>query len=379
MATTATNVKRDYYEVLQVQRTATDVEIKSSYRKLAMQFHPDRNPDNKDAEEKFKECNEAYAILSDADKRAAYDRYGHAGVSGNGGFGGGAGFDPNMVDFSEIFTDMFGMGDLFGRGRGRTRAQRGADLREDITLEFEEAVFGVETTTKVRRHETCESCQGSGAAPGKAPVTCRKCGGRGQERFQQGFFSVSRTCSACGGVGQVITDPCTGCHGQGAVVRERAIQVKVPAGVEDGTRIRYNGQGEAGLHGGPAGDLYIVLHVKEHKFFEREGKDLYCVVPVSYAQAALGAEINIPTLDGDYKMKVPEGTQAGTQIKLRGRGVPVLNGHGKGDLFVQIKVQTPTKLTKRQKEILQELEAGSSVENSPEKQTLMSKMKDMFS
>lgn len=378
MATTATNLKRDYYEVLQVQRTATDQEIKSSYRKLAMQYHPDRNPDNKDAEEKFKECNEAYAILSDADKRAAYDRYGHAGVSGNGGFG-GAGFDPNMVDFTEIFTDMFGMGDLFGRGRGRSRAQRGADLREDISLEFEEAVFGVEKTAKVRRHETCESCQGTGAAPGKAPVTCRKCGGRGQERFQQGFFSVSRTCSACGGVGQVITDPCTTCRGQGAVVKERAINVKVPAGVEDGTRIRYNGQGEAGAHGGPAGDLYIVLHVKEHKFFEREGKDLFCVVPVSYAQAALGAEINIPTLDGDYKMKVPEGTQAGTQIKLRGRGVPVLNGHGKGDLFVQIKVQTPTKLNKRQREILQELEAGASVENRPEKHSLMDKVKDMFS
>jgi molecular chaperone DnaJ len=377
MATTATNVKRDYYEVLQVQRTATDQEIKSSYRRLAMQYHPDRNPDNKDAEEKFKECSEAYAVLSDTEKRAAYDRFGHAAVGGNGG--GAGGFDPNMVDFSEIFTDMFGMGDLFGRGRGRTRAQRGADLREDIQLEFEEAVFGIEKSARVRRHEQCESCHGSGAAPGKAPVTCRKCGGRGQERFQQGFFSVSRTCSTCGGAGQVITDPCLSCRGQGAVARERAIQVKVPAGVEDGTRIRYTGQGEAGVHGGLPGDLYIVLHVKEHKFFEREGKDLFCVVPVSYGQAALGAEIAIPTLEGDYKMKVPEGTQAGTQIKLRGRGVPVLNGHGKGDLYVQIKVQTPTKLTKRQKELLQELEADSSVDNKPEKQSLMSKMKDMFS
>ncbi len=378
MASTATNAKRDYYEVLQVTRTATDQEIKSSYRKLALQFHPDRNPDNKEAEEKFKECNEAYAVLSDSEKRAAYDRFGHAGVSGNGGFGGAGGFDPNMVDFSEIFTDMFGMGDLFGRGRGRSRAQRGADLREDITLEFEEAVFGIETDTKVRRHETCEICRGTGAAPGKAPVTCRKCGGRGQERFQQGFFSVSRTCSACGGLGQVITDPCSGCRGQGAVVRERTINVKVPAGVEDGTRIRYSGQGEAGAHGGPAGDLYIVLHVKEHKFFEREGKDLFCTVPVSYAQAALGADIMIPTLEGDHKLHIPEGTQTGTQIKLRGKGVPVLNGHGKGDIFVQIKVQTPSKLTKRQRELLQELEAGSSVENKPEK-SLMSKVKDMFS
>jgi molecular chaperone DnaJ len=378
MSPLATNVKRDYYEVLQVTRTATDQEIKSSYRRLAMQFHPDRNPDNKDAEEKFKECSEAYAILSDSEKRAAYDRFGHAGVGGNGGFGGG-GFDPNMVDISEIFSDMFGVGDLFGRGRGRTRAQRGADLREDITLEFEEAVFGLETEAKVRRHERCETCHGTGAAPGKAPVTCRKCAGRGQERFQQGFFSVSRTCSACGGAGQVITDPCTGCRGQGAVVKERVIQVKVPAGVEDGTRIRYSGQGEAGAHGGPAGDLYIVLHVKEHSFFEREGKDLFCVVPVSFAQAAIGADITIPTLEGDHKLHVPEGTQTGTQIKLRGKGVPVLNGHGKGDIFVQIKVQTPTKLNKRQKELLQELETGSSVDNQPEKQSLMSKMKDMFS
>jgi len=378
MSPLATNVKRDYYEVLQVTRTATDQEIKSSYRKLAMQYHPDRNPDNKDAEEQFKECSEAYAILSDSEKRAAYDRFGHAAVGGNGGFGGG-GFDPNMVDISEIFSDMFGVGDLFGRGRGRTRAQRGADLREDITLEFEEAVFGLETEAKVRRHERCETCHGTGAAPGKAPVTCRKCAGRGQERFQQGFFSVSRTCSACGGAGQVITDPCTGCRGQGAVVKERVIQVKVPAGVEDGTRIRYSGQGEAGAHGGPAGDLYIVLHVKEHSFFEREGKDLFCVVPVSFAQAAIGADITIPTLEGDHKMHIPEGTQTGTQIKLRGKGVPVLNGHGKGDIFVQIKVQTPTKLNKRQKELLQELETGASVDNQPEKQSLMSKVKDMFS
>jgi len=378
MATTATNVKRDYYEVLQVQRTASDVEIKSAYRKLAMQYHPDRNPDNKEAEEKFKECNEAYAVLSDSDKRAAYDRYGHAGVaSGNGGFGAG-GFDPNMVDFSEIFTDMFGMGDLFGRGRGRTRAQRGADLREDITLEFEQAVFGIETEAKVRRHEQCTTCKGTGAAPGKAAVTCRKCGGRGQERFQQGFFSVSRTCSMCGGAGQVITDPCVACRGQGVTVKERTISVKVPAGVEDGTRIRYNGQGEAGVHGGPPGDLYIVLHVKEHSFFEREGKDLYCTVPVSYAQAALGAEIAIPTLEGEHKLKVPEGTQTGTQLKVRGKGVPVLNGHGKGDLFVTIKLQTPMKLSKRQKELLQELETGISVDNKPEK-SLMNKVKDIFS
>ena len=378
MSPLATNVKRDYYEVLQVTRTATDQEIKSSYRKLAMQFHPDRNPDNKEAEEKFKECSEAYAVLSDTEKRAAYDRFGHAGVSGNGGFGGG-GFDPNW-SISARSSPTCSAWAISSAEAGDAHARSAAPIfAKTSPSTFEEAVFGIETETNVRRHETCESCRGTGAAPGKAPVTCRKCGGRGQERFQQGFFSVSRTCSACGGVGQVITDPCTTCRGQGAVPRERTIQVKVPAGVEDGTRIRYTGQGESGVLGGPAGDLYIVLHVKEHSFFEREGKDLYCVVPVSYAQAALGADINIPTLEGDHKLHIPEGIQTGTQIKLRNKGVPVLNGHGKGDLYVQIKVQTPGKLNKRQKELLQELESGSSINNQPEKQSLMSKMKDMFS
>jgi molecular chaperone DnaJ len=374
----ASNVKRDYYEVLGIGRTATDQEIKSAYRKLAMQFHPDRNPNNPDAEEKFKEASEAYAILADGDKRSAYDRFGHAGVSGNGS----GGFDPSSFqDLGDIFGDFFGISDLFGGGGGgkrRSRVQRGADLREDITLEFEEAVFGTETQVTVRRHETCEECHGSGAAPGKAPVTCRSCNGQGQVRYQQGFFSIARTCPTCQGTGSVITDPCSKCKGEGRVLRQKTIDAKVPAGVEDGTRIRFSGLGEGGMHGGPAGDLYVVLHVKEHPFFEREGNDLYCVVPVSFAQVALGAEITVPTLEGDHTLKVPDGTQSGTTLRIRGKGVPVLNSRSKGDLYVEVRVQTPSKLSKRQKELLQELEGSLRVENKPERRTLLGKVKDIF-
>ncbi|HWY60082.1 MAG TPA: molecular chaperone DnaJ [Terriglobales bacterium] len=372
----ASNVKRDYYEVLGVAREANEQEIKSAYRKLALQFHPDRNPNNPDAEEKFKECSEAYAILADADKRAAYDRFGHAAVGGAGA----GGFDPTVFqDVSEIFGDFFGFGDLFGGGSRRgSRAQRGPDLREDVTLEFEEAVFGTETKVTVRRHETCEDCRGSGAAPGKAPVPCRSCGGRGQVRYQQGFFSMARTCPTCQGAGSVITDPCHKCKGEGRVLRQRTVDAKVPAGVEDGTRIRFSGLGEAGAHGGPAGDLYVVLHVKEHPFFEREGNDLHCVIPVSFAQAALGTEILVPTLDGEHTLKVPDGTQSGTTMRIRGKGVPVLNGHGKGDLFVEVRVQTPNKLNKRQRELLQELEGTTRVENKPQRRTLLGKVKDIF-
>ena len=378
----ATKTKRDYYEVLQVTRTATDQEIKSAYRKLAMQFHPDRNPNNPDAEEKFKECSEAYSVLADAQQRARYDQFGHAGV-GNG-MGGGAGVDFNsaiFTDFSDIFGEMFGIGDLFGVGGGRrrTRAQRGADLREDITLEFEEAVFGITTNLEVHKHEACETCSGSGIAPGKSAQTCKACGGRGQQRFQQGFFSVARTCSSCGGAGQVITDPCSKCRGEGRVLRERKLEVKVPAGVEDGMRMRYAGQGEPGFYGGPSGDLYVVLHVKEHAFFQRDGHHLHCAIPVSFPQAALGAEIEIPTLEGTHKLKVPEGTQSGTVFKVRGKGIPVLNGHGKGDLMVEVKVQVPTKLTKRQRELLAELGQTTSVDNHPQKdETLIDKVKDFF-
>lgn len=376
----ATQAKRDYYEVLGIARTANEVEIKSAYRKLALQHHPDRNPDNPHSEEKFKECGEAYAVLSDPQKRAQYDRYGHAGMSGAGGFGGGAGFET--VDFSEIFGEMFGFGDIFGAGGGggrrRSRAQRGADLREDITLTFEEAVFGVEKSVGIRRREQCDQCHGSGAAAGKHPSQCKQCGGRGQVRYQQGFFSISRTCPICQGMGTMIDDPCKHCKGEGVVMREHQLKVEIPAGVEEGTRILFSGHGDSGSHGGPAGDVYVVLHVKEHSFFEREGKDLYCAVPISLTQAALGAEITIPTLEGEATMKIPEGTQSGTSFRLRNKGVPVLNGSGRGDIFVEVKLHTPTKLTKRQRELLDELHSTFKVENKPERRSLLSKVKDYF-
>jgi molecular chaperone DnaJ len=363
--------------VLGVSRTSTDQEIKSAYRKLALQHHPDRNPDNPGAEERFKECSEAYAILADSEKRARYDRFGHAGVSaGPGGFGG---FET--IDFQDIFGDLFGgFGDIFGQRRGgrRSRAQRGADLREDLTLEFEEAVFGVTKQVQVRRMEECEPCKGSGVAPGKSPINCTTCGGHGQVRYQQGFFAISRTCSTCQGLGKLIIDPCNQCRGQGRITRERTVTVKVPAGVDEGARILYSGEGEAGLFGGPSGDLYVVLHAKEHPFFEREGKNLYCVVPISFPQAALGTEISVPTLDGDYTLKIPEGTQTGTTFKAKGKGVPVLNGRGRGDLQIEVKVQTPAKLSQRQRELLEELRTTTSVENKPVSRSLLHKVKEIF-
>jgi len=362
--------------VLGITRTSTDQEIKSAYRKLALQYHPDRNPDNPDAEERFKECSEAYAILADSEKRARYDRFGHAGVSTGGG-GGYGGFDAT-IDFQDIFGDLFG--DMFGgqRGGGRSRSQRGADLREDLTIEFEEAVFGVAKQVQVRRLEACELCKGSGVAPGKSPINCTTCGGRGQMRYQQGFFAISRTCSTCQGSGKLIVDPCNQCKGQGRITRERTVKVNVPAGVEEGARILYSGEGEAGLYGGPSGDLYVVLHAKEHPFFEREGKHLYCAVPISFPQAALGTEIQVPTLDGEYTLKVPEGTQTGTTFKARGKGVPVLNGRGRGDLYIEVKVQTPAKLNSRQRELLEELRATTSVENKPVSLSLLHKVKEIF-
>ena len=374
----ATQAKRDYYEVLGVARTATEQEIKSSYRKLAMQYHPDRNPDNHAAEEKFKECSEAYAVLIDAEKRQRYDQFGHAGVNGGGGFGG---FDPsNFTDFSDIFGDLFS--DFFGvnvGGRGgRQRAQRGGDARADLTLTFEEAAHGKKTSVKVRRYETCETCHGSGAAAGKGPSTCSSCGGRGQVRYQQGFFSIARTCPACHGMGRVIKDPCAKCKGETRVMHERTVQVAVPPGVDDGTRMRYQEQGDSGINGASAGDLYVVLHVKPHPFFEREGKDLYCSVPISFTQAALGAEIVIPTLDGEHKLKVPDGTQSGTTFRIRGKGLHALQGSGKGDLFVRVRVQTPSKLTRRQRELLEELAGSTSFDNKPEPRSLFEKVKEIF-
>ena len=370
-----TQAKRDYYEVLSVSHSASEQEIKSAYRKLAMQYHPDRNPGNPEAEDKFKEASEAYSILIDSDKRARYDRYGHAGV-GNGA----GGFDPSTFsDFSDIFGDIFS--DFFGVNAGRrggSRVQRGGDARADVTLTFEEAAFGKKTEVKVRRYETCEQCKGTGAAPGKGATTCSTCGGHGQVRYQQGFFSIARTCPTCQGSGRVISDPCSKCKGETRVMRERTIPVSVPAGVEDATRIRYQEQGDFGTNGGPAGDLYIVLHVKPHSFFEREGKDLFCSVPISFSQSALGAEIMIPTLEGEHKLKVPEGTQSGTIFRLRGKGVPSVKGGGKGDLHVQIRVQTPTKLTKKQRELLEEFGGTSAIENKPEPRGLFEKVKEIF-
>jgi molecular chaperone DnaJ len=365
--------------VLGVTRTVTEVELKSAYRKLAMQWHPDRNPNNPDAEEKFKEVTEAYAILADADKRSLYDRYGHAGVGNAGGGAGGFEGTP-FQDFGEIFGEFFGFGDGVGGagGRRRSRIQRGADLREDINLEFEEAVFGTETRVIVRRHEACEECRGTGSAPGKGASSCRACAGRGQVRYQQGFFSIARTCSTCQGTGNVITDPCQKCRGEGRVLKQRSVDAKIPAGVEDGTRIRFHGGGEAGAFGGPAGDLYVVLHVKEHPFFVREGNDLHCAVPLSITQAAVGAEIQVPTLEGEHTLRIPDGTQPGTTFRIRSKGVPVLNGHGKGDLYVEVRVQIPTKLSKRQKELLHELETTAAVDNQPVVRSLLGKVKEMF-
>jgi molecular chaperone DnaJ len=378
MGTTA-NVKMDYYEVLGVSRDCSDQELKAAYRKLAMEFHPDRNSDP-DAEDKFKEASEAYQVLSDSDKRAAYDRFGHAGVSGGGPQAGNP-FNQ-AVDLGDIFGDIFGeMFNMGGGGGGRkaTRMQRGRDLQYDMSLEFEEAVFGKETEITLRRMEACEACHGTGAAKGKQPITCPACNGRGQMRFQQGFFQMQRTCTSCGGTGTIIVDPCTSCKGDGRQQKEHKILVKVPAGVEDGTRIRYSGEGDAGRYGGPAGDLYIMLSVKSHKFLEREGDNLHCVIPISFPQATLGAEIEIATLEGPYSLKIPEGTQSGKEFRIRNKGVPFLNRNGKGDLIVEVRVQTPTKLTKTQRELMKQLQETVIVENTPSHRGIFGKVKDIFS
>src|ERR1035441_7283840 len=378
MSATANVTKLDFYEVLQVSRDASDQELKTSYRKLAMQYHPDRNPNNPEAEERFKTCSEAYQVLSDPEKRAAYDRYGHAAFQ-NGGAGNpfqGGGFQGDLGDiFGDLFGEMFNMGGT----RRASRVQRGRDLRYDLTLEFEQAVFGVEKEISIRRLEACDDCAGTGSANGKVPATCTQCGGRGQVRFQQGFFSVAKTCARCNGTGTMITDPCAGCRGEGLQAKKHELLVKVPAGVEQDTRIRYQGEGEAGRFGGPAGDLYVVLSVKAHKFFERDGDDLHCVIPISFPQAALGTELQIETMEGPATIKIPEGTQSGREVKLRGKGVPHLNEHGKGDLIVEIRVATPSKLSKTQKELLRQLSETMQVENTPTSRSLFAKMKDIFS
>ncbi len=375
---TANVTKLDYYEVLSVSKTANDQELKTAYRKLAMQYHPDRNPNNPGAEAKFKECSEAYSVLSDGEKRAAYDRYGHAAFSGGGGSpfqGGGFGGQDVGDIFGDIFGEMFNMG---GNRRG-SRVQRGRDLRYDMSLEFTEAVFGVEKEISVRRAETCDDCNGTGAAKGKQAATCPQCKGSGQVRFQQGFFAVARACSQCNGTGTIVTDPCRTCSGQTTVEREHKLLVKVPAGVEQDTRIRYQSEGEAGRFGGPAGDLYVVLSVKKHKFFERDGDDLHCVMPVSFPQAALGTELAIETLEGAETIKVPEGVQSGREFRLRGKGVPHLNERGKGDLIVEIRVATPTKLSKEQRDLMKQLSDTMVVENEPHSRGLFDKMRDIFS
>ncbi len=369
--------RRDYYEVLGVTRTCTEVEMKSAFRKAAMQYHPDRNPGDAEAELKFKEINEAYQILSDAQKRAAYDRYGHAAFEqGGAGFHGAAeGFGASMAD---IFDDLFG--DMMGRRTGRSNgATRGSDLRYNLEITLEEAFSGKTANLTLPTSIVCEACSGSGAKAGAKPRQCPTCGGYGRVRAQQGFFSIERTCPHCHGQGEIIDNPCSVCSGSGRVTRERSLAVNVPAGVEDGTRIRLAGEGEAGLRGGPNGDLYIFVAMKPHPFFQRDGADLFCRVPISMVQAALGGEIVVRSVDGvEAKVKIPEGTQSGKQFKVRSKGMPVLRSRDVGDLYIQVTVETPQNLTKRQRELLTEFESLSSNTTHPEASGFFAKMKDFF-
>jgi molecular chaperone DnaJ len=373
--------QRDFYEVLGVERTASVEEIKASYRKAALKWHPDRNPANKhEAEAKFRECTEAYSVLSDQEKRQIYDTYGHAGLSNAGG---GVDFNGTVFqDFHDIFGDFFGFEDLFGGGgrRGRNRAQRGSDLRYDMSLTFEEAASGVATKIKLPKQELCGACHGTGAKAGTGATSCQACGGRGQLAYQQGFFTITRTCPACQGAGQVIKERCTECRGNGRLEKEKTIELRVPAGVDTGTRLRVPGEGEAGSNGGPTGDLYVVLEVKEHPFFERRGADLYCTIPVSVTQAALGAELSVPGLNGDEKLKIPEGTQSGAVFRIKGHGLPDPRGGGKGDLYYHVRVITPSKLNRDQRKLMEQLGATLKVDNKPAERgsSFFDKVKDIF-
>jgi len=383
--------KRDYYEILGVERTATDVEIKSSYRRLAMKFHPDRNPGDDLAEEKFKEAAEAYAILADPQKRGLYDRYGHAGVGAAAG--GSAGFDPSVFaefgDFADILGNMFGFGDLFGGGgRRRGGPQRGADLRYDLEISFEESARGAETAIQIPRQESCDTCGGSGSARGSSASMCPQCKGQGQIRSQQGFFTVARTCPQCRGAGKIITRPCETCRGAGRVTKERKLTVKIPAGISTGQQLRLQGEGESGTAGGPAGHLYVVVHVHEHEFFRRDGNNLFCEIPVNFTTVTLGGEVQVPTLDGDETVKIPEGTQTGTTLRLKSKGMPDVSGRARGDLFATVQVQTPKKLSREQRKLIEDLAKVLPAENfkprprgsddAQDERNLFDRVKDMF-
>jgi molecular chaperone DnaJ len=366
--------KRDYYEVLGVSREAPEQEIKSAYRKLAVKYHPDKNPGSKEAEENFKVAAEAYSVLSDPEKRARYDHFGHSGMQG--GF---SGFDPSTFsDFGDILGDLFGFGDLFGGGRRRQGPERGADLRYDLNISFRDAAFGVKTKIKIPRQETCSTCSGRGTAKGKNPITCPTCQGQGQVRYQQGFFSISRTCGQCNGEGRIIRDPCEVCHGQGHARKERVLELKIPAGVDNGSRLRVQNEGEAGGRGGPPGDLYVVIYVEEHPFFQRQGNNIYCQIPIGITQAVLGAEISVPTLEGEEKLKIPEGTQAGTVFRLRHKGIVSLNERGRGDQFVTVNVAVPTKLTKEQRYLFEGLAKLNQDDEVMHERNIFEKVKDIF-
>ncbi len=369
--------KRDYYEILGLGRNAGEQELKSAYRQLALKYHPDRNAGDKQAEEKFKEAAEAYSVLSDQQKRAAYDRYGHQGVAGAAA----PGFDPSVfADFSDILGDFFGFGfaDLFGGGgRRRTRSQRGDDVRYDLEISFEDAVRGMTAEIQVPRQEACGRCYGRGAEP-DGIATCSACHGRGEIVYHQGFLSVRRTCPQCGGAGQLVHRACPQCQGQGYLRVERKLKVNIPAGVDNGTHLRLTGEGQPGLHGGRPGDLYVVLKVEEHPFFDRQDNDLHCTIPINVAQAVLGTEIEVPTLDGSEPLRIPEGTQSGATFRLRHRGVPDVNGRGRGDLVVQIQVKVPAKLTREQRKLFEQLRATLPWDNTPARKGVFEKVKDYF-
>ncbi len=377
--------KRDYYETLGISKGASADEIKKAYRAKAKELHPDRNADNPDAEAQFKEANEAYEVLKDANKKAAYDRYGHAAFENGMGTGGGhpGGGFRGQGDFASVFSDVFDdlFGDFMGRGGqggGRTRAARGNDLRYNLRISLEDAYAGLQKTINVPSAVSCTSCKGTGAEGGSEPVTCPTCSGMGKVRAQQGFFTVERTCPTCNGMGQSIKNPCKTCHGAGRVEKERSLSVNIPAGVETGTRIRLAGEGEAGMRGGPTGDLYIFIEVSEHRLFQRDGTNLYCRVPVSMVDAALGGDIEVPTIDGGRsRVKIPEGSQSGRQMRLRGKGMPALRGGSHGDMFIELSVETPVKLTSKQKELLHEFDKLSA-ENNPQSSSFFSAVKGFW-